>query len=206
MAATQNEKKQARDNGRRPLLIISGFAAFITIATIALFSNIITKRTADTTLSLRPLPVTGGPVIAGDTAIDFTLTNLEGTAVTLSEHLGHPIMINFWATWCAPCRIEMPELQALHDLYAADGLVILAINQAETAEVADEFFFDEMGLTFTSPLLDTDSTVANEYGVRSLPTTLFIDENGQVTAVHRGPATLSQFEEYLVATTPVLFQ
>jgi peroxiredoxin len=165
-----------------------------------------TAVTADTAESALTLPDSGGPVAVGDTAIDFTLANLDGTAVTLSDHLGQPIVINFWASWCGPCRIEMPELQTLHDQYAADGLVILAVNQAETADVAASFFFDEMGLTFANPLLDSETTVADKYGVRNLPTTLFIDANGQITAVHRGPAVLSQFEDYLAATAPELVQ
>lgn len=162
--------------------------------------------TAEMAEAISILPTSGGPVNVGGTAVDFTLTNLDGTAVTLSDHLGQPIVINFWASWCGPCRIEMPELQTLHDQYAADGLVILAVNQAETADTAAGFFFDEMGLTFANPLLDSETAVANEYGARNLPTTFFIDANGQVTAVHRGPAVLSQFEGYLAETAPELVQ
>jgi thiol-disulfide isomerase/thioredoxin len=162
--------------------------------------------TAETAEAISTLPISSGPVNIGDMAIDFTLTNLDGTAVTLGDHLGQPTVINFWASWCGPCRIEMPELQTLHDRYAADGLVILAVNQAETADVAAGFFFDEMGLTFANPLLDSEAAAADKYGVRNLPTTFFIDTNGQVTAVHRGPALLSQFEDYLAVTAPELVQ
>jgi thiol-disulfide isomerase/thioredoxin len=101
----------------------------VAAAALLLFGGLFDGDVADTAVSDSRLPTSGGPVAVGDTALDFTLTNLDGTAVTLSDHLGQPIVINFWASWCAPCRIEMPELQALHDQYAPDGLVILALNQ-----------------------------------------------------------------------------
>lgn len=206
MSREQNEKQQIRQNGRKLLILIGGLIVLAAAAAALLFGGELAGGTAETAEAISTLPISGGPVNVGDTAIDFTLTNLDGTAVTLSDHLGQPIVINFWASWCAPCRIEMPELQTLHDQYATDGLVILAVNQAETADVAAGFFFDEMGLTFTNPLLDTDLSVTNKYGVRNLPTTFFIDANGKVTAVHRGPALLSQFEDYLAATAPELVQ
>ena len=96
----------------------------------------------------------------------------------------------------------MPEIQAVHDAYQDEGLLIFALNQEESAEVARGFFIEEMALTFTNPLLDSDAAIAEAYGVRNLPTTIFIDENGVVTAVHRGPAVQSQLEGYLVETIP----
>lgn len=141
-----------------------------------------------------------GPVFVGDTAVNFTLIDLDGNEVSLSDHAGQPIVLNFWASWCAPCRIEMPELQALHDDNQDVGLVILALNQAESADVARDFFIDEMELTFTNPLLDSEVSVADMYGVRNLPTTVFISADGEITAVHRGPAVQSQFEGYLAQT------
>lgn len=205
--STEQNQKQQKSHSR--LNLVGGLIILAALAAGLLFSGALTNDAADATdaaESALTLPDSGGPVAVGDTAIDFTLTNLDGTAVTLSDHLGQPIVINFWASWCAPCRIEMPGLQTLHDQYAPDGLVILAVNQAETADVAAGFFFDEMGLTFANPLLDTDLSVTNKYGVRNLPTTLFIDANGQVTAVHRGPAMLSQFVDYLAETAPELVQ
>ncbi len=206
MSTEQNQKQQ---KSRSRLILISGLIILAALAAGLLFSGALTNDEADASdaaESVLTLPDSGSPVAVGDTAIDFTLTNLDGTAVTLSDHLGQPIVINFWASWCGPCRIEMPDLQALHGKYNDDGLVILAINQAETSAAAADFFVHQMGLTFTNPLLDTESTVADKYGVRNLPTTLFIDVDGRVTAVHRGPATLPQFEDYLATTAPELVQ
>ncbi len=194
-------------NGRNNTVLIIGIVVILLALGALLFSNVLTgNSTAETERSEVQaditLPTSGGPIVVGDTAIDFTLVDLDGNEVSLSDHVGQPIIINFWASWCAPCRIEMPEIQAVHDTYQDEGLVILALNQEESADVARAFFIDEMNLTFTNPLLDSEASIAEEYGVRNLPTTVFIDENGVVTAVHRGPAVESQFEGYLTETIP----
>ncbi|MEM7331557.1 MAG: redoxin domain-containing protein [Chloroflexota bacterium] len=141
----------------------------------------------------------------GDTVPDFTLQDLDGNATTLSSLEGQPVIINFWATWCAPCRIEMPELQAIYDAHKDDGLVILALDQEEPPDVVRSFFYDEMGLTFT-PLLDTDGQIAQIYGAVNFPTTIFISPEGEMTALHRGPMVESQIEGYLLDTDPTLFE
>jgi cytochrome c biogenesis protein CcmG/thiol:disulfide interchange protein DsbE len=143
-----------------------------------------------------------GSVFEGDPAPDFTLLDLDGNAVSLSDFRGQPVVVNFWATWCAPCRIEMPALQDAYEKYQDQGLVILALNQDEPADLARGFFFDEMGLTFT-PLLDEKSAVSATYGSFSvLPSTYFVDSQGNITAVHRGPLTLGQIEGYLAGLLP----
>jgi peroxiredoxin len=135
----------------------------------------------------------------GDTAYNFTLDDLNGQPVSLTDFRGRPVIVNFWATWCAPCRIEMPVFQELYERHQDDGLVILALDQAEPPEVARDYFYDQMGLTFT-PLLDVDSQVATEYGSHGvLPSTFFIDSAGSVAAIHRGPLTEGQAVGYLAA-------
>ena len=135
----------------------------------------------------------------GDTAYDFTLNDLDGQTVNLTDYRGQPVIVNFWATWCAPCRIEMPVFQEAFERHQADGLVILALDQAEPVAVARDFFYDEMGLTFT-PLRDERSEVSARYGSYSvLPSTFFIDAAGKVAAIHRGPLTEGQVAGYLAA-------
>jgi peroxiredoxin len=136
----------------------------------------------------------------GDPALNFTLLDFDGNPVSLDDFEGRPVIVNFWATWCAPCRIEMPELQAAYEAYQDDGLVILALNEDEPAEVARAYFEDEMGLTFTA-LLDDNSAIATAFGFSAtLPTTFFIDAEGTITVIHRGPMTFEQIEGYLSET------
>ncbi len=140
---------------------------------------------------------------AGDRARDFTLLDFSGNSVSLADFEGIPVIMNLWATWCAPCRIEMPALQEIHNKYQPDGLAILALNQDEPVEVAREYFYDEMNLSFT-PLQDINSSVAADYGgLNVLPTTYFIDSDGIISAIHHGPMTVGQIDGYLAEMLPV---
>jgi len=140
-----------------------------------------------------------GAVEVGAVAPDFTLTDLNGGTHSLAALRGQPVIINFWASWCVPCRIEMPVLEDAFADYEDDELAILAVNREEDANTVANFFYNEMALTFT-PLLDNDAVVAEGYGVFNMPTTYFVNGEGVVTAVHRGPIAASQIEEYLDLT------
>jgi peroxiredoxin len=205
-------------NGRNPLLLFFGFVLLGIALTLVIFGNRLFDRSANEAESASfleqvpdigevgaetaVLPTNGGgPQAVGDLAYNFTLQDLEGNHYQLSELRGQPVIVNFWATWCAPCRIEMPELQATYERYRKDGLVILALNQDESPDIVREFFFGEMDLTFT-PLLDDGGQVANLYGVFNFPSTFFINPEGVVTAVHRGPLLQSQIDGYLADTFP----
>ena len=140
-----------------------------------------------------PQALPSGPV-AGEVAPDFTLQNITGESVQLSQFRGRPVVINFWATWCAPCIFEMPELQAAHENSSYEPL-ILGVNYEEDVETIDAFMAEDLDVSITFPLLlDEDGGTANQYGVANLPTTIFVDDQGVVSAVHRGPLTLDQIE------------
>ena len=114
----------------------------------------------------------------GDLATDFTLKDLDGQTIALSSLRGRPVMLNFWASWCGPCRNEMPDIQAVYieRLATTPSLVILSINLGESAATARQFMEDGH---FTFPtLLDSQKSVALQYDVTAIPTTFFIDENG----------------------------
>ena len=161
--------------------------------------SLLNSSTAETQQVL--LPESGPPLQVGDLPYNFALSDLEGNQVALDQFIGRPVIVNYWATWCGPCRIEMPHLQNTFAARQDDGLAILALDQDETAEEVSGFF-DEFGLTFT-PLLDEGNTTSENYGVgRILPTTFFINAAGEISAIHRGPMTQSQIDGYLAETIP----
>ncbi|MEZ4510588.1 MAG: redoxin domain-containing protein [Chloroflexota bacterium] len=199
--------KKAGENGRfsHPIPFIAGLLLLGVAGAMLLFGGTLFNKPQEVAFDQIPqlggetavvqLPTGMGLLAVGDTAPVFALTDLEGESVTLSDYAGRPVLLNFWATWCPPCRVEMPELQKAFEAHQDDNLAILAINQAETrAEV--EPFFAEMGLTFTS-LLDNDGTVGQLYGASNLPTSVFISPAGEITAVHRGALTAEQVDGYL---------
>lgn len=119
-------------------------------------------------------------------APDFTLKTTDGGAISLSSLRGKVVLLNFWATWCPPCRAEMPDLEALQRHYGADHeFVVLGVNNMEGAdEVAA--FAQRQGITFPL-LLDADGRVgAKLFGVRYLPTSLIIDRDGYIRDVWQG--------------------
>jgi peroxiredoxin len=137
---------------------------------------------------------------AGVAAPDFDLQTLDGEALALADLAGKPLLINFWATWCAPCRLEMPELEAISRDYADTGLVVVGVNQEE-ASAQVQPFVDELDLSFPI-LMDLDGDMSDAYGAFLLPMSIFVNPQGQVTAVHRGILTRDLADEYLRATIP----
>ena len=120
----------------------------------------------------------------GLVAPDFSLKTLEGETLRLSELRGQVVLINFWATWCPPCRAEMPAIQQLYDQYRDRGLTVLAVDLKETeADVAD--FAQQMELTFPI-LVDQDGQVFSRYGVIILPSTFFVDPKGVIQEITIG--------------------
>lgn len=120
-------------------------------------------------------------------ARDFTVKTLDGRTVRLSEHRGQVVFINFWATWCPPCREEMPAMERLFRQTRKDGLVMLAVSvDADPKVIAP--FVAEQRFTFTIGL-DPKMELADSYGVRALPATFIVDREGHLTALALGPRT-----------------
>jgi peroxiredoxin len=138
-----------------------------------------------------PAPVVGAP------APDFTLEDLDGNPVRLADQQGQVVLVNFWATWCGPCRLEMPELQARYDALKDQGFTVLAVNLDEPRDDA-ALFAQDLGLSFPV-LLDPGATVNDRYRVRGYPTTYFIDRDGNVDALHVGILSAAQLDDYLAA-------
>ena len=125
-------------------------------------------------------------------APDFRLKDLNGQNVTLSEFRGSPVMLNFWATWCGPCRTEIPLIQEIFEdeKWSDKGLVILTIDGGETASAVKEFL-NQYGVSFPV-LLDETQEAFRDYNVRAIPSTFFIDKNGIISIVKIGAFTSRQ--------------
>jgi peroxiredoxin len=117
-------------------------------------------------------------------APDFTLRSVDGPNLRLQEQRGSVVMLNFWATWCGPCREEMPQLNKLYAKYRASGFVLLGVNVDDDARHAADVA-KRMGVAFPV-LLDTDKTVTSLYAVSTMPSTLLIDRDGRLRYLHRG--------------------
>lgn len=119
----------------------------------------------------------------GFLAPDFSLQTLQGETVTLSELRGQALLVNLWATWCPPCRAEMPAIQTLYEEYKDQGFEVLAINMSYQDDVqAIAPFVKEYSLSFPI-LLDGTGEVARKYELRSLPSSFFIDRQGLIQEV-----------------------
>ncbi|MDQ4075467.1 MAG: redoxin domain-containing protein [Chloroflexota bacterium] len=121
---------------------------------------------------------------AGFIAPDFILRSLSGEEVRLADYRGQGVLLNFWATWCAPCRAEMPAIQQVADAYAEEGLVVLLVNRAER-EGAVRGFVEQTGVT-APVLLDPEDVAADAYRIGAMPTTFFIDRSGRIQEVTIG--------------------
>lgn len=122
---------------------------------------------------------------------DFELESMDGTMVKLSDLRDKNVIINFWATWCDFCVLEMPDLQKLQETYK-DDLIILAVNVGETKEEVQKFIEDN-NLKLTV-LLDEKGEISNVYGLRSFPSTIAVNKKGEVVTAKIGMLTNEQIE------------
>ncbi len=136
--------------------------------------------------------------VIGDTAPAFTLKTLAAGPDSLSAYRGHPVLINFWATWCPPCREEMPRLVVAYHAHQSAGLIILAINltDQETSRKDVQHFVAEFQMPFPV-LLDEKGKVRRRYKLRGLPTSVFIGADGVVRAVTPGPTSEASLQQHL---------
>lgn len=130
---------------------------------------------------------------AGDVPPNFRLTLADGQGLTLHDLAGRPVMLNFWATWCGPCRIEMPEIVRRSQTDAE--LVVVAINVREELSLVQAFAAD---MQMTMPVaLDQDGAISDLYEVRGMPTSYFVGRDGQIAAVWTGLMTPDKLAEML---------
>ena len=116
-------------------------------------------------------------------APDFSLQQLDGGTVTLAQLRGRVVVMEFWATWCGPCRFSLPSLEVIHKCYRDRGVAVLLLNQDETPEAVRQW----IGTRITAPiLLDVGNEVARQYQVDSIPRLFVLDREGRVAYLHQG--------------------
>jgi thiol-disulfide isomerase/thioredoxin len=136
----------------------------------------------------------------GSLAPDFEISDFDGARHRLSDFRGKPVYINFWATWCGPCREELPEMQELLDRHE-DELAIITVNRRQSLDDAKAFFANieklngEPGVSFTVDGMDPDDTLYNEYRGLGMPVSVFVDANGKVVEVFNGLINIETMEE-----------
>lgn len=139
-------------------------------------------------------PETTG-INVGSVAVDFTLEALDGSEVSLGQYRGDVVLINFWATWCPPCRAEIPDIQEAYQERKDEGLVVLGISVEETYDSVAPFV-ELAGMSYPV-LLDELSQVYNTYRAPGLPMSILVDEEGVIQKRHVGQLTRAQLDEYL---------
>jgi thiol-disulfide isomerase/thioredoxin len=164
------------------LMVVS----LVTVAVIDQVSHPVQRTVGAPTAGITPdsSPVKIGTRI-GFTAPDFTLPTTDNREFKLSDHRGKPVILNFWASWCGPCRYEVPAFKSFYEKYGNEGVSFIAVNTQDNPESALAYAKSD-GLKFTIPV-DPRGQVSSLYNVRGLPTTYFIDKDGIITSIKIGP-------------------
>jgi peroxiredoxin len=187
MTRTTRRKRRAHEHTYNPRLIVAGSVLIVAVAfaVIVLTADDSSTRTAN----------------AGQTAADFTLPGLSGE-VSLADFRGKYVLVNFWASWCPPCKAEMPDLYAYHRQYQAQGFTLLGVNVGEDANTVQAFL---AAYGFDFPVaLDLTGAVYNRYGGDGLPSSFLIGPDGTLVKAWRpGAITRAMLDRDV---TPMLFQ
>jgi peroxiredoxin len=169
---TRKERAANRRRQRRINTIVFGAGGLlVVIAAVFLLSGKTSTQIMD-------------PAQIGKPLGDFSLTDINDKTVNLSDYAGQVVLINAWATWCPPCKAEMPDLNAYYRAHRDEGFVILAVNAGESASVA-RAFADQKGLDFPV-LLDPNAHLLTSLGIKGFPTSILVTADGMVKTIHVG--------------------
>ena len=186
-ARKERASARARSQRNRNLFILFGGALLLAVLFL-LFSNRASSQGAV-------------PPRVGSSFGDFTLTTFDGKTVHLADYQGKPVLVNFWATWCPPCRAEMPLLNQYYQDHKQQDFTILAVNAGDS-QSAVAAFASQNGITFPL-LLDPGMSLIDQIGISSFPTSVLIGRDGKVKTIHVGMFTS---EALITEVTPYLSQ
>lgn len=141
-------------------------------------------------------------VAVGDEAPAFELQKMDGGTVKMSDYKGKGVILNFWGTWCEPCKREMPALSKNYEAYKGKNVEVLAIHLRKTPQQVEQFFSGLKEEVHLPVAFDKDNEVADAYGIDPLPTTVVIDKNGKVKAIHKGEMNDQTIKNYMNSVTP----
>ena len=165
----------------------------VVLSVLVFFAVVAATRRAATHFALWPSATIG--YHPGEMAPDFALPSLASATIHLSDFRGHVVVLNFWATWCTPCRVEMPWLAAFDRQYRVQGMRIIGVNLDDTGTSRDTIagFARERGIAY--PVLLGNNAVADAYGgIRFMPQTFFIATDGKILSSTYGVTTREEFE------------
>jgi len=183
---------------RTGYLILAGGLLAGLLAGLAVFVGLpanLPWMPAPTAMPGGPLPTPAPAPVTGAPAPDFTLASLAGGQVKLSSLKGQVVLVNFWATWCIPCRAEMPAIQQAYNARKGQGFTVLAVNLNESRQDI-QTYVDTLNVSFPV-LLDAGDSISTLYRVRGYPTSFFIDRSGTVAIENVGMMTDTQLADNL---------
>lgn len=187
MSSIQRVRKKQQQKQRSQRYTFIGIGLFIAGITLLLWMALQSNNGQTAAQSAPQVMEQGQP------APTFTSPALTGGEIALADYAGEVVVVNFWATWCPPCKAEMPGINAFYERYQDEGLVVLAVNAKESEGLVRPFI-EASGFTFPV-LLDPAGSVVSQYQVRSFPTTIIIDRDGVVRHIQVGMISEAGLEE-----------
>jgi len=185
-------------NKKKKVIILA--AAFALLLLIASFGyKYLSGQKSDAQSGAAPTPSSSEEIAAPD----FTVQDADGKAVSLSDFKGSPVVLNFWASWCPPCKSEMPDYEKMYQEYAPKGVIFMMVNltdgKRETSATAKQFLKDK---SYRFPAyFDVGLSASDTYGISSIPDSIFIDKNGNVRAAYRGKLDAASIRENIEMIT-----
>jgi len=185
-----------RKGGPSPILLV-----FLVIPLFGIIAAVL-MAISDGGLGGQPIVVTPLPVpsdfvsLVGDPAPDFSLTGLDGAKHQLTDYKGRVTFVNFWATWCGPCQVELPTLEKFVAQQGDKGAMVLAVNAGETTDQINTYF-KQNDISGLNVLLDSNIEVYTAYGINALPTTFIVDKEGVIRYRHFGMLREEDIKGYM---------